>query len=69
METSKVKLDEEWVQIEKLIPVYPQFFPEPEKVTKDLYLWANKAVQSRVFGWGTPTVGMVPLADFHNHGT
>ena len=37
-------------------------------MTKDLYLWANKAVQSRVFGWGTPTIGMVPLADFHNHG-
>ena len=68
LEVAKIKLDEEWAQIEKLLPVYPQFFPTPEKVTKDLYMWANRAVQSRVFGWGTPTVALAPLADFHNHG-
>lgn len=63
------KYEEEWDKLKNLVPVYPQFFPEPEKFTKELYLWTSHAVTSRVFGWGSPTTILVPLADFLNHST
>ena len=50
-----------------MLKVYPDLFPEPEKYTHDLYLWATQVVNSRVFGWGTPTTGLSPMADFFNH--
>ena len=37
----KEKFDDEWEKISNLLLNYPHLFPEPEKYTKDLYLWAT----------------------------
>lgn len=63
---ARKKCDVEWAKMDKHIARYPQLFP-PEKVSKDLYMWALGFVQSRAFGWGLPCTMLVPLADCLNH--
>ena len=44
LKTGREKYDEEWEKIVNLLPVYPQFFPEVDKYTKELYMWASYSI-------------------------
>jgi hypothetical protein len=60
-------MNEEFESFGKLIEVYPQYFPNPELFTRDLYEWATSFVMARAFGWGTGTTALVPGGDMFNH--
>ena len=63
---SKEKCDAQWEKLQNFFSIYPDYF-DPERVNKDIYLWALGFLQTRAFGWGLPSTMLVPLADCLNH--
>ena len=63
---AKANCEEEWLKIESFLAANPEHF-DPDKATKELYLWALGFVQSRAFGWGLPCTMLAPMADCLNH--
>ena len=66
LKDSKDKYESDWEKINNFFAIYPDIF-DPERATKDLFLWALSILHSRCFGWGLPALMLVPLADCVNH--
>ena len=64
----KKRCDEQWEKLNNFMAIYPDLF-NPQRVNKDIFIWATSFLNSRAFGWGLPTTMMVPLADCLNHST
>lgn len=63
---SKKVWDDEWDKLNNFFSIYPDYF-DPERMSKDLYLWALGILQTRSFGWGLPATMLIPLGDNINH--
>ena len=63
---NKKLADEQWEKLNNFMAIYPDSFT-PNRIDKDLFLWAMGFLNTRTFGWGLPTTMMVPLADCLNH--
>ena len=63
----KVKVEEDWGVVNKLLKIYS---PSPfnlEKCTYELYIRCTCFIATRCFGWGLPTTIVAPIADSFNH--
>ena len=66
MKDSKAKYEEDWEKINNFLQIYPDLF-DPQKCNQELYLWALSVLHQRAFGWGLPSVMLIPMADCVNH--
>jgi hypothetical protein len=63
----KVKVEEDWGVVNKLLKIYS---PSPfnlEICTYELYIRCTCFIATRCFGWGLPTTIVAPIADSFNH--
>lgn len=58
--------DEQWEKLKNFFEIYPDFF-NPERTSKEVFVWATSFINSRCFGWGLPATMLVPMADCLNH--
>ena len=66
LKDAKERSDDDWEKLKNFFEIYPDSF-DPERVNKDLYLWALSFINSRCFGWELPSTMLVPFADNLNH--
>lgn len=60
-------MEEEWLEMEKILSLYSPDVFDLAVCTKDLYLWCSTFISTRCFGWGLPTTIIAPLIDSLNH--
>ena len=66
LKEAKERLDSDWEKLNNFFSIYPDYF-DPERLNKEIYVWAYSFISSRVFGWGFPATMLVPMGDCLNH--
>jgi hypothetical protein len=66
LESYRDDMEQEFDMIYKLMRIYPEVF-NLEIVNYEMYKKCSAFIVTRVFGWGLPTMMMVPLGDALNH--
>jgi hypothetical protein len=56
------KLDEDFEEIQKVVDLYPQFFPGVQ-FNRGIFNWAMTFSSQRCFGWGLASTSLAPLCD------